>query len=102
MGRWHVVALLILGTLWAGLLVVGGSLLPSILSRAWPAAGAAALLLGLTVIAAGEYVFLTVVADRVFPRASRRAVSGAELTLGGAMVGLAVCAIGVLSLGGRA
>lgn len=89
MHRTNLAVLLALGTLWAALLVVGGSLLPSILRRAWPASGLSALLLGLTVVVAGQYVFLTVVADRLFPRASRRLVAGAELALGALMVALA-------------
>ncbi len=97
--RTNLAVLFALGTLWAALLVVGGLLLPSILRRAWPAAGPSAALLGLTVVAAGQYVFLTVVADRLFPRASRRLVAGMEVALGAVMVALAGVA-GVVAFAG--
>lgn len=46
---------------------------------------------GFTAICAGQLVFLLLVADRVFPRASRRVVWPVELTVSaGLFVGLAV------------
>ena len=80
--RLNLAALLALGTLWAGLLVVGGLALAS---REWvpgPAATGAGLAGGLTAIAAGQFVFLVVVGDRLFPGASRTVVTVTELALG--------------------
>lgn len=80
-----------LGALWAGLLVVGGALLAASSDRWWPGLALVAWLLGATVIAAGEYVFVVMVGDRLFPGASRSVVAAIELTLG---IGMAALALG--------
>ncbi|TVQ64190.1 MAG: hypothetical protein EA379_02310 [Phycisphaerales bacterium] len=85
--RWvNLLALVALGTVWAGLLVVGGYALAS---YGWFASGASAragLAGGLTAIAAGQFVFLVVVGDRLFPGASRVSVMVAELGFGSLFV----------------
>lgn len=86
MHRATVAALASLGTLWAAVLVVGGAMLATLGPRHWPDMGSASLLAGLTAVAAGEFVFLAIVGDRLFP-ASRRTLLGAgELMFGGAFV----------------
>lgn len=86
MHRATVAALAALGTLWAAVLVVGGAVLATLGPGHWPEMGLGSLLAGLTAVAAGEFVFLAIVGDRLFP-ASRRTLLGAgELIFGGAFV----------------
>ena len=76
-------ALLVFGTLWAGLLVVGGALFAAT-SR--ETVYAALLTGGATSIIAGQFVFLVVVADRVFPRVDRRLADVTEASLAGLII----------------
>ena len=86
MHRATVLALAALGTLWAAVLVVGGAMVATWGPRHWPEMGSVGLLAGLTAIAAGEFVFLAIVGDRLFP-ASRRTLLGAgEFFFGGAFL----------------
>jgi len=91
MRRLNAIALLSLGTLWAGLLVVGGGLMVARSGAFWPGVQPATVCAGLTGVAAGEFVFAVIVADRLFPQASRRVTATVETTAGGLLVvGLAV------------
>lgn len=92
----NLTALLVFGTLWAGLLVVGGAMLAA---SARESAYAALLTGGSTAIAAGSFVFQVVVADRVFPRVDRRLADVAEAALAALLVlGLGLTAL--LATGG--
>lgn len=79
-------ALLVFGTLWSVLLVVGGALLSTRAQGFPPSLFPMVVVLGLTSVCAGQYVFLTVVADRLFPGVRREVAMGAEITLVGLMV----------------
>lgn len=84
-------ALLVFGTLWAGLLVVGGALLAAV-----PRDMIYASLLtgGATAVIAGQFVFQVVVADRLFPQVDRRVADVTEA----AMAGLIVLGVGLTAL----
>jgi len=79
----HLTALLLFGSLWAGLLIVGGALLAASAQRL---VYAALLSGGAAAIAAGGFVFQVVVADRLFPRVDRRVADIAEASLAGLLV----------------
>lgn len=100
--RANLAALLTMGTLWAGLLVVSGSLIALAAASVLPGARGPANLFGLTIVAAGEYVFLVVVASRVFPQASARLLAGTELFLASVMFILALAALAALLAGATA
>jgi hypothetical protein len=77
-------AVMILGTLWAILLVVGGSLLPT--SGAWndmPAMRPVLLVGGFTAVVAGCFVFVVIVADRLFPHVEAHIAMWTEIALAG-------------------
>ncbi|MBL0920526.1 MAG: hypothetical protein IBJ10_00165 [Phycisphaerales bacterium] len=75
-----------LGTLWAAVLVVGGAMVSTLGGSRWPGLGSASVLAGLTAVAAGEFVFLAVVGNRLFPASRRTLLGVGELMLGGALV----------------
>ncbi len=87
----NLIALLVFGSLWAGLLVVGGALLAASAERM---IYAALLSGGAAGIAAGGFVFQVVVADRLFPRVDRRVADVAEASL----AGLLIIALGLTAL----
>ena len=86
MHRATVLALAALGTLWAAVLVVGGAMVATLAPVQWPGMGSAGPLAGLTAIAAGEFVFLAIVGDRLFPGSRRTLLGAGELFFGGAFV----------------
>ena len=87
----NLTALLVFGTLWASLLVVGGALLAASAERM---VYAALLAGGATAIVAGAFVFQVVVADRLFPRVDRRLADVTEASLAGLLVlGVAMTAL---------
>lgn len=73
-------AVVLLGSLWAAALVISGALMAS--GTAFSAFRDYTTLLGLTFIGAGQFVFLVIVADRMFPRADRRLVAVVESITG--------------------
>lgn len=99
MQRLNLAALLTLGTLWAGLLVVGGLALVAQAGASDDALAAPTFAGGLTAIVAGQFVFLSVVADRVVPHAPRPFVASAECLLGAAFLAGAVWTATTLTLG---
>lgn len=75
--------LVALGTLWAMILVVGGLM---VLGEVGPTGGGlarAGVAAALTAVAAGQFVFLVVVGDRLFPEARRSVAGRAEALFGG-------------------
>ncbi|MEC9374667.1 MAG: hypothetical protein VYC34_12520 [Planctomycetota bacterium] len=97
----NMTALVALGSLWAGILVVIGAML---VAGAMPGGLAApqlrgvASILGLTFLAAGEFVFLVLVADRLFPKASPRLTRVVEAAVGGLLLfGVAGVALNLLT-----
>jgi hypothetical protein len=64
---------------WAMMLVMGGLWLLIVAPNLWPLATPAAVVGGLTAIAAGHLVFAVCLADRLFPRAGRLLGAGVEL-----------------------
>lgn len=66
-------------TPWALLLTVAGLWLATIGASQWPSMATACRLGGLASLAAGQFVFACLVADRVFPAADRRLVLGFEI-----------------------
>ncbi len=84
--RATLVALAILGTLWAAVLVVGGAMVATVGPSRWPGLSLAAVLGGLTAIAAGQFVFLAIVGERMFPGSRRTVLGWGELLFGGAFV----------------
>ncbi len=98
--RANLAALLLMGTLWAGLLVISGSMIGLSASTVLPGARGPASLFGITIVAAGEYVFLVVVASRIFPKASSRLLAGTELFLASVMFVFLVAAAAVAIVAG--
>lgn len=85
----------VMATAWAGVMTVLG--LGAMLSAPgrWPLFEPHLLLVGVMLLAGGQYVFMVLVADPAFPAASRRMTLSMELTcLGVFLTGL----IGVLWL----
>ena len=64
-------ALALVATAWAGALVVAGMWLVFSAGPRWPMFSVPATLGGWTAMAMGTFVFMFLVADRVFPRAAR-------------------------------
>ena len=99
--RFSLTILSLLASLWAGVLVVFGCLLfaqgmPDWLTTSTGIQPTAWRLLGASIILGGQFVFMFMVADRIFPRASRRPVTWiCELAV--ALVGLAVLAAAVIA-----
>ena len=69
--RLSVVALACVATLWAGSLVIVGLWLVYSVGPRWPMFSVSATLGGWTAVAMGAFVFMFLVADRVFPKAGR-------------------------------
>ncbi len=97
--RANLAALLAIGTLWAALLVVSGAMISLSSGAVLPGTRGPASLFGMTIVAAGEYVFLVVVASRVFPKASGRLLAATELFVAGVMCVLALAAVIALLVG---
>jgi hypothetical protein len=79
-----------MATAWAGVMTVLG--LGALLSAParWPLFEPHLLLVGVMLLAGGQYVFMVLVADRAFPSASQRLTMSMELTsLGLFLAGLA-------------
>ena len=85
--RWNSAAVMLLGAVWALVLVASGwgatawSSPPPYLSTTSVRLG------GLTMIAMGQFVFLAVVCDRLFPDSGRTVAAG-EVISGGAFLAL--------------
>lgn len=77
--------LLALGAAWAGMLVVIGLLVATGAAPGWITAGGLARRTGVTAVLAGEFVFLVVVADHLFPNTVRRVTGAVEALVGVAM-----------------
>lgn len=76
---------ILLGVVWAMLLVVAG--LAVILNPGlWSSIGWAAVWLGTAGIAAGTFVFMFVVADRLCPVSNRGPIDAAELMVAAVMI----------------
>jgi hypothetical protein len=77
--RASLIVRVVAATAWAGVMVLSGLwivfILPEQLPRVNPTLSAAA---GLAIAAGGQFVFMILVADRVYPRASRRITGVAE------------------------
>lgn len=69
--RLSVVLLAGVATVWAALLVIVGFWLVFSVGPRWPMFSVPATLGGWTAVAMGAFVFMFLVADRVFPRAGR-------------------------------
>lgn len=82
--RLNLLALVLAGSLWAMVLVIGGAWVASSPPDAWGGVGPAVRLAGLSAIAAGQFVFLVAVADRLCPGANRTVVASVELIAGAA------------------
>jgi hypothetical protein len=83
---------LLVGTAWAGVLVVVGLiLLLSVPRGGWSLGLEAAG--GVAAVAAGEFVFMFVVADRLFPGRTRKLADWTELVMGAAFVCCAAWAL---------
>jgi hypothetical protein len=74
----------VLATAWAGLLVLAGLELCFTWAQRFPSARGLCVLGGVTVLAMGQFVFASLVADRLFPKA-RLWVAGAVQFLVGVM-----------------
>lgn len=79
--RLSTAALALVATPWAGALVVAGLWLVFSAGPRWPMFSEAATLGGWTAIAMGTFVFMFLVADRVFPRAARAMGWACEVVL---------------------
>ncbi len=92
--RLNFLALLALGSTWAGALTIIGALLLTRDLINWPGLDSLGRTIGVTFIAAGQFVFLVVVADRMFPRANPRVTMTCEAGLGLALLlGVGVCSV---------
>ena len=87
-----------LASIWAGLLVLAGLWAVSegldrfpMLARVWRVGG-------VTVIAMGQFLFSALVADRLFPHASRRLAGAVQAATGAALV-LGLVALAALTAG---
>jgi hypothetical protein len=90
----------LLATLWAGLLVLAGLELAFHLGERLPGSGRLGVVAGITSAAMGQFVFATLVADRLVPRAwapvrlSVQVISGAVYVVG--LILLVMMLLGVL------
>lgn len=81
--RVNLLGLLVLGTIWAMVLVIGGAVVAVSPPDAWGWMGLGSRLGGIAAIAGGQFVFLVVVADRLCPGANRAVVASVEGISGG-------------------
>lgn len=86
--------LLALGAAWAGMLVVIGLLVATGGAPGWITAGGLARRTGATAVLAGEFVFLVVVADHMFPNTVRWLTGAVEAIVG---IAMAVSMAGVVA-----
>jgi len=91
-------------TTWAATLLLTGLWVAMNGPERWPVPRELCLMGGSALLAGGQFLFLVLVADRVFPRASSRLVWGAEVLLFAAFVvglgaALYMLAVGVGGLG---
>ncbi|MBL8760661.1 MAG: hypothetical protein JNL50_05095 [Phycisphaerae bacterium] len=73
-------------TAWAGTLLLTGLWIAMNGPTRWPVPRELCLVGGLSLLAGGQFLFLVLVADRVFPRASSRVVWAVEVVLFAAFV----------------
>ena len=92
--------LIALGALWSVLLVVGGALVATRSSSALPTLSPVLACGGITAMIAGQFVFLVVVADRIFPNVQRRIALVSEAILAAALVAGLAATITLLRTGG--
>jgi hypothetical protein len=86
-----------LATFWALLLCLGGLGLIFDWAAKFPAAAWDCRLAGVTLLCFGQFVFIAVVADRLWPRASPRVTWPVHLTLGlFALLGLGILLAGMI------
>ncbi|TVQ31014.1 MAG: hypothetical protein EA376_10525 [Phycisphaeraceae bacterium] len=85
--RINFLAMLLLGSLWAGTLLIVGAMVVARPSPSMAPMGHAGIAVGLTFITAGQFVFAVVVADRLFPMANRVLTTRVELGLGVTLAG---------------
>jgi len=84
--RINLALMLLFGSLWAGLLVVGGAMLSTQGAATWPGMQNVVVAAGLSGVAGGFFVFSVIVADRIFPHAHRGLVIGLETLSGLALL----------------
>lgn len=94
--------LLALGALWSVVLIVGGALVATRSGEAIPSLTPVLACGGVTAMIAGQFVFLVVVADRLFPRVQRRLAVVAEIILAVLLVAGLAATITLLRTGGSA
>lgn len=82
-------------TAWAAALTITGLWAMLSASREWPMFGPVWIVAGVAAVAAGLFVFMVLVADRLVPSASRRLVATAELAV---MVSFVLCLLGIVWL----
>lgn len=97
--RLNLLGLLVLGTIWAMVLVIGGAVVAVHPPAAWGWMGPAARLGGLAAIAGGQFVFLVVVADRLCPGANRAVVASVEGIAGGLFAVCLLATFAALAVG---
>jgi len=97
--RINFLAMLLLGSLWAGTLLIVGVMVIARPSPSMAPMGHAGITVGLTFVTAGQFVFAVVVADRLFPLASRTLTTRVELVLGLALAGGVVLSLIMLITG---
>ncbi len=86
---------IVAATLWSSVLSITGLWAMLSASREWPMFGPAWIVAGLAGVAAGLFVFMVLVADRLVPHASRRLVVTAEMIV---MVSFVLCLLGTIVL----
>lgn len=84
-------------TLWAALLTITGLWVLFTIPDQWPLLKPVCFLCGASLVGAGQFLFMMLVADRLFPRASRKVVRPLEagafaVFLGGLILGLRLLA----------
>lgn len=100
--RFHRGALLVLATAWAAAMASAGFWVTLEAPRMFSSIpGTIRIQMGLAGILGGAFLFMVLVADRLFPRADRRVVTAAEaITFLGFLVGLIVSGVWLVSSGG--
>ncbi len=90
--------LILTATPWAAALTVTGLWLAFTGWKVLPGARIACVIGGAFWVVSGQLLFMCLVADRLFPRASRRLVGASEIGLSAAVVGLFLGAIIAMGL----